>query len=263
MTLFKDQQVSQSRSTDFCSRITTKENQTDWRNVMNPTRENERPAPPIVRAQPAPPQVQSDEEGSGLQHEESSGTGPIVVKWQFTKDAGSASLVVNPDGSSLFSGAFKGRKPGKDFDITLALKSDLGVILFRHAADASNGVEWSKQGQSEVLKDNFNAFAAKHEWAGHYDFTESAEGRAKLYQEQEQKKAALKREEEAAKAQHNEQLAAQKKAAREKEEQLQREQALKAAQHGHQSGGGAGSVVSTIGKVLSTVGTIAGIIALF
>jgi hypothetical protein len=29
------------------------------------------------------------------------------------------------------------------------------------------------------------AFAAKHQWAGHYDFTESAQGRAKLYQEQE------------------------------------------------------------------------------
>jgi hypothetical protein len=44
------------------------------------------------------------------------------------------------------------------------------------------------------------AFAAKHEWAGHYDFTESAQGRAKVYQEQEHKKAALKSEEEAAKA---------------------------------------------------------------
>jgi hypothetical protein len=239
---------------------------------MNPTTENDRPAPPtqgvrpappIEGHRPAPPQMDSDEEGSGLQHEEASGKGPIVVKWQFTKDAGSANLVVNPDGSSLFSGALRGRKPGKDFDITLALKSDLGVILFRHAADASNGVQWSKQGQSEVLKDNFNAFAAKHDWAGHYDFTESAAGRAKLYAEQEQEKATLRREEEAAKARHDEQLAAQKRAAREKEEQLQREQALKAAQQSQQKSGGGGSAVSTIGKVLSTIGTVAGIIAMF
>jgi hypothetical protein len=180
--------------------------------------------------------------------------GPIHDSWHMRKMNGTANLVVNPDGTYIFSGMVNDKKPNHDFDITLALKSSLGsVIFFRYAADASNGVEWSKQGQSEILKDNFTTFAGKHQAAWAYTLPLSAAGKVKLYEEREKKREELRKEiEEAVKKQEN-------KIAEQKKKELERHQQQEIAQARQQqsSGGGGGS---SLGSVLGTIGSVAGTI---
>jgi len=114
-------------------------------------------------------------EVTGIQHATHT-TGPLVVNWHFKKAPGSANLVVNSDGTYLFSGNYN-RKAPEVFDILLGLKSSLGrIYLFNYAGDASNGVQWSKHGKSAILKDDFNTFD-KHDWIGSYRFHLTAEGR--------------------------------------------------------------------------------------
>ena len=98
--------------------------------------------------------------------------GPIVVNWHFKKKAGLANLIVNPDGTYLFSGKYTHKVPNKDLEIVIALKSALGgVFLFHYLGHVSSGgVQWSKQGQSAILKDDFKTFAGKHDWVGSYHF---------------------------------------------------------------------------------------------
>jgi hypothetical protein len=121
-------------------------------------------------------------------------SGPIVHNWNLKSVDGTLNILVNPDGTWVFSGSGQKKEPGKDFDITLALKSNLGaVILFEYAGDASNGIQFSKQGQSNVLKDNFASFAANHKTAWEYRLPLSSEGRAKLYEMREKKKEELKK----------------------------------------------------------------------
>jgi len=99
--------------------------------------------------------------------------GPIVVNMHFAKwGNGSANLIVNPDGTYLFSGKWNTAKKNRDFDIVVALKSSLGgVVLFHYVGSIRNGgVQWSKQGQSAILKDNFKSFAGPHDWIAKYSF---------------------------------------------------------------------------------------------
>jgi hypothetical protein len=214
---------------------------------------------PVAQAQqlaPAtsPAAAPGDESGetSVVKHEPPS-SGPIVLNWKLKKLDGTMNLTVNPDGTYLFSGSVKDKKPGKDMDMSVALKSSLGgVITFTDVSDVSNGAEWSKQGKSDILKDNFASFAGKHDWTWSYRLPLSSEGRAKLYQEEEEKKAKLKKEEEEAKQKHDEKVAAEKKAELEKEQQAQQAAAQK-----QQSSGGGGS---SVGSVLETIGTVAGAI---
>jgi hypothetical protein len=221
---------------------------------------------PVAQAQqlaPAtsPAAAPGDESGetSVVKHEPPS-SGPIVLNWKLKKLDGTMNLTVNPDGTYLFSGSVKDKKPGRDMDMSVALKSSLGgVITFTNVSDVSDGAEWSKQGQSEILKDNFATFAGKHDWTWAYRLPLSSEGRAKLYKEEEEKKAKLKKEEEEAKQKHDEKVAAEKKAEREKQEKERIQQAQEqqaAAQRQQQSGGGG----SSVGSVLETIGTVAGAI---
>jgi hypothetical protein len=180
------------------------------------------------------------------------------VNYKFTKEDGSANLTVNPDGSWLFSVDYKGKKPGHDIDVALALRSTLGgIIVFHYAGDAADGAQSSQQGKSDILKDNFKTFADKHDWNLQYDFALSAEGRAKRFEAQEKKKAELRKAEEEAQKRHNEKVAAEKKAELAKEEEKEREVAQRAAA-AHKSGGS--SVMSTVGTVVKTVGTVAGVV---
>jgi hypothetical protein len=189
-------------------------------------------------------------------HHSSAPSGPIVVKWQFKKGTGEMNLMVNPDGTYLFSGTNKDRKPGKDFDIALALKSsDGGIILFHYVGDASNGVEWSKQGHSEILKDDFATFAKRHDWFAKYHFFESAAGKKAEYEARERKREELKKAEEEARKRKDE---AEAKRKREERQKLDREEAQQAAQHQNNGGGGGSSVVSTIGDVINGIGSVAG-----
>jgi hypothetical protein len=110
-------------------------------------------------------------------------TRSIVVNWRFKNAPGSANLVVNPDGTYLFSGSYKQKVLG-EFDILLGLKSSLGAVyLFHYEGNASNGVLWSKPGTSTVLKDDFKTFT-KLDWSGGYRFHLTAEGRKELEQQE-------------------------------------------------------------------------------
>jgi hypothetical protein len=200
--------------------------------------------------------VDTGNESSGVIHAEAPSTGPLVIKYPFKKHNGHADLMCYPDGKWLFSVQDTDKMQGKDLEIALALQSrDGGVYVFHFAADASNGVEKSKEGTSGILKDAFNTFSA-HNYAVELRFPETTKGKAKLYEEQEKKKETLRKEEKEAKERHDEKLAAEKKAELEKEEKTQREDAQRAAQQSQaqSSGGGSGGgIMSTIGNVLGTV----------
>ena len=188
-------------------------------------------------------------------------SGPIVHNWNLKSVDGTLNILVNPDGTWVFSGFGKKKEPGKDFDITLALKSNLGaVVLFEYAGDASNGIQFSKQGQSDILKDNFASFATNHKTAWEYRLPLSSEGRAKLYEEREKKKEELKKEEEEAKKRHDEKVAAEKREELKKEEQ--RELAEEKAQQQHSSGSSVvGDIVSAANTVGSVVNAVGGVVS--
>ncbi len=201
------------------------------------------------------PALDGDTEGSLLQHAPPS-TGPIVVNWAFKKGAGATNLTVNPDGTYVFSGQYSGKKPNKDFDIALALKASTGaIVLFHHMGDAANGVQWSEQGQSDILKDDFALFAGKRDWNAEYHFSESSAGKRAEYEARKKKLEDMRKAEEDARRKKDAKLAAEKKAERRREEQTELAQEQAAQQH---SGGGGSSVVSTIGDVCSGIASVAG-----
>ncbi len=160
-------------------------------------------------------------EGSGLQHAPPS-SGPIVLNWKLKKVDGSVNLLVNPDGSYVFSGQVSDKKPDKDFDIAVALKSSTGaVILFHYIGDMSHGAQWSKQGDSLILKDDFATFAKHHDYAWRYTLPESDAGKKKAYEERERKREKIRKEEADARRRHDAQVEAQKEA---EERQLAQEE---------------------------------------
>ncbi|MGA8938751.1 MAG: hypothetical protein WB439_06255 [Acidobacteriaceae bacterium] len=186
-------------------------------------------------------------------------TQPIVHNWQLKKLDGRINLMVNPDGTWVFSGGFKDKKPGDDFDVTFALKSSTGAVyLFHYEGDASSGVDFSKQGESVILKDDYSTFA-NHAWSGVYTFHLSAEGRRARYEALEKKKAEIRLAAAEARKRHDEKMVAEKKAEEKQEarEELAWEEQY-ASQHPNGGGGsGPGSVLSSIGRgVSSTVGSV-------
>jgi hypothetical protein len=204
-------------------------------------------------AQPAA--LDADTEGSLLQHSPAS-TGPIVVNWSFKKGSGATNLTVNPDGTYVFSGQYSGKKPNKDFDISMALKASTGaILLFHHMGDAANGVQWSEQGQSDILKDDYALFAGKRDWNAEYHFSESSAGKRAEYEARKKKLEDMRKAEEDARRKKDAKLAAEKKAERRREEQAELAQEQQAAQ---QHSGGGSSVISTIGDVCSGIASVAG-----
>jgi hypothetical protein len=197
----------------------------------------------VANALGAPTSAPAAKEGesSGLSHQASNAAPPpIIVKWHMKKANGECCLMVNSDGSYLFSGDAKSKEKDKDFDISLALKSSTGgTVIFHYVGEASHGVEWSKQGESEILKDDFKMFAGKVDWAAEYRYHLDKEGMAKLYKEREEKKEKMKKED----------LEKERKA-----EAAQAAAAAKAQQGG--GGGGGGGVVSDITSAASTVGSV-------
>jgi hypothetical protein len=158
--------------------------------------------------------------------------------------------MVNPDGSWLFSGSGKAF-PHKDFDVSLALKNKTGaIILFQYIGDATNGIQFSKQGQNSILKEDFASFAAGHSAAWSYRFSEDKEGRRLAYEARMKKLEELRKAEEEAKKKHQEAEAAAAAKRRQQEEQQQAAQ-----EKAQQSSGGGGG--SSVGSVLGTIGGIA------
>lgn len=146
--------------------------------------------------------------------------GPISHTFTLTKIGGKLNILVNSDGTWNFSGSSPRKFQYKDFDVTLALKNNTGaIILFEWSGDASNGIQFSKEGKSSILKENFASFASGHHMAWDYRFEETAAGRAKLYAERQARKEKLEKEKEEAKKLHNEKLAAEKAAELKQEEQ--------------------------------------------
>ncbi|HXW77429.1 MAG TPA: hypothetical protein VEJ20_08475, partial [Candidatus Eremiobacteraceae bacterium] len=102
----------------------------------------------------------------------------IVVSWEFKNHDGNANLIVNPDGTYLYSGSFKPANYYNDVEVVIALRSSLGaVLLFRYIGNDQNGnVQWSKEGQSDILKDNFQTFAGPHDWTGKWTLPPNSVG---------------------------------------------------------------------------------------
>jgi len=188
-----------------------------------------------------PPAAAEPAGETGAVHQEPPTKGPIVLNWKLKKLDGTMNLTVNADGTYLFSGQVKDKRPDRDMDMSVALKSSLGgVVIFTNIGNMAEGLQWSKQGQSDILKDNFSTFAGKHEWTWEYRLPLSSEGRAKLYKEKEEKKARMKKEE------------------REKEEKKEAEEqnarlAQQRSQQQPQQGGGGGSLASTISSIGNTI----------
>jgi hypothetical protein len=191
-------------------------------------------------------------ENSGLQQGTTKSAKTIVDNWQFKDGKGFANVMLESDGHYLFSGKFVQDVKDEDFDISLALKSsEGGIIVVRYVGDATHGVEWSKEGYSDIVKQNFNSFS-KHNFAGSYYCTINTEGRLKEYIKAEQKTINLLEKEVIAWERKDEKLAKQLQAEREKLAQQQ------AQQQNNNSGGG-----SSIGSVLGTIGTVAATVLSF
>ncbi len=144
---------------------------------------------------------------------------PIIVNWTLKKLDGKVNIVVNPDGTWNFSGGFKDKKPGDDWNISIGIKSSTGAIyIFHYEGDAAHGVEFSKQGSSTILKDDFTAFA-HHGWSGSYNFHLSEAARHARYEAMECKREQLRKDEEEARKRKDEKLVAEKKAEEKKQAQ--------------------------------------------
>jgi len=211
-------------------------------------------AVPSAMAQPS---TAAPAEASPVQTQPAT-TGPIVHNFQLRKINGTLNVTVNSDGTYDFSGSTGKSFPDKDFDVSLVMKASTGeMILFEYAGDASHSIQFSKQGQSKTLQDNFALFAKGHYTAWDYRFSESAAGRAKIYEEREKKKEELRKEEAEARKRHDEKVAAEKKAALQREEQQEiAEERAKQQQSSSGGGSSVGSVLGTVAKVAGVVGTI-------
>jgi hypothetical protein len=178
--------------------------------------------------------------------------GPISHNFKLKGIGGNLNILVNPDGSWDFSGSGKAF-PHKDYDVTIGLKNTTGaIILFQYIGDATNGIQFSKTGKNPILKDNFASFASKHWASWSYRFSEDKEGRRLAYEARMRKLEELRKAEEEAKKKHQEAEAAAAAKRRQQEEQQQA-----AAEQAKQSSGGGGG--SSVGSVMSTIGTVAGI----
>lgn len=206
----------------------------------------------IAQAQPAPPTAAPQEASPAITSPPAQG--PISHNYKLPKIDGTLNITINPDGTWDFSGTGKAFKH-KDYDVSLALRNPTGeMVIFQYVGDATNGIQFSRQGQTMILKDNFASFAKGHSSSWAYRFSEDKEGRALAYEARMKKLEALRKEEEEARKRHDEKVAAEKKAAREREEQAQIAAEQAQARQQQSSGGG-----SSVGSVMKTVGTIAGI----
>jgi hypothetical protein len=190
-------------------------------------------------------------------------TGPISHNYTLRKIDGTINILVDPDGTWNFSGSTSKGFSGKDLDITLALKNSTGaVILFQWVGDASRPVQFSKQGQNQILKENFASFASSHKSAWSWHLYESTAGKRAEYEARERKREEIRKAEEEARKRHDEKVAAEKRKELRDEEQaeLKWEQQQQAQQQQQSSGGGGGS---SIGSVLGTIGSVAGAVLSF
>src|ERR1700722_10721941 len=172
--------------------------------AVPPTADDTTEASPVVATPPTP--------------------GPRVINWNFGRIAGHANLTMNPDGTYVFSGNAEARR-GKDFDIALILKSKTGAsLIFHYVGDANSGARWSKQGQSDILRDDWADFSG-HSWTADYHFHENAAGRRAEYEARERRREEMQRMIDEAIKRHDEKVAAEKKAELKKQQEQEEAQA--------------------------------------
>jgi len=187
-------------------------------------------------------------------------SGPVTINWTFKRATGRANLTFNPDGTYLFSGTSSGQHPKKDIDVALALKASNGAIMvFHFVGDAAHGTQWSKQGRSVILKDNFALFSHGYHWSGSIRFHESAAARRAEYEARERKREELEKRAMEARERHDEKV--------EKEilaqlEGLRREVATKEREH-HERQSSSGDDGSSVGSVIGTIGGVLGSVLSF
>jgi hypothetical protein len=183
-------------------------------------------------------------------------TGPISHNIKLNKINGNINIMVNSDGTWLFSGTAKAEK-NKDYDVSLALRAKTGAIfVFHWVGDAAHPVEFSKSGQSSILKEDFSDFQKGHHYAWTYRYYESAAGKKAQYEERQRKREQLAREEKEAREKHEAKLEAEKKAEQKREAQKELAEERQQASQQKSSGGGGGGIGSTIDSVVNTVGSV-------
>ncbi len=223
---------------------------------------------------PAAAQTAPETETTTLQTVTPTPTSPLVINWNFFGGAGKANVTVNSDGTWLFSGTYNGNRPNKDIDAALSLTASTGAtVYFRYVGSAASGAQWSKQGRSGILQDNFAQFvgAGPDSWAGTYRFIETAAGKRAEYEVWDKKREEAEKRREEARKEYEDALKrkdakiAVLKAEFEKQKQDEKAQAQAEAQaearaeaHPAQTGGGGSSVGSTIGTIAKVAGPILG-----
>jgi hypothetical protein len=136
-------------------------------------------APPPPGATPVPPGATAAAAELVVEntptHHVSANHKPIMVNWNFKNKVGSAHLVVNPDGTYLFSGSYGRKEPYRDLDVALLVVSNSKpprefVVEYKHDVNTvpAGGLRWSNHGTSEALKRDFKSFESGHDWAGSY-----------------------------------------------------------------------------------------------
>ena len=220
-------------------------------------------------AQPSPATLAATSaEASSAQFAPAS-TGPISYNIKLNKIDGNINLLVNPDGRWLFSGTAKAWKD-KDYDVSLAIRAKTGAIyVFHWVGDATHRIEFSKSGESGLLKDDFSDFQKGHHYAWTYRYHESSAGKRAEYEERQRKREELAREEKEARERHDAKLEAEKKAEQKRlaQQELAEERAAeqRERQGQHRSSGNGGGIIggivndvgSTVNSVVNTVGNIA------
>jgi hypothetical protein len=221
-------------------------------------------APKSAPAGTTPAAASAPAEGAPATAATASPTKPLVADWKLKKLNGNVNVTVNPDGTYLFSGSFSDKKKDLDFDITFALKSRTGgVYLFHYEGDASNGIQFSRTGESPILKDDFASFD-HYKWAAHYCFHLTAAGRRERYEAEQRKLEKIRKEEAEARKRKDEKLVAEKKAeekAEAKAEMEWEENFARTHQPAPSGGGkssGGGGVMSDISSAVNTVGSVLG-----
>jgi hypothetical protein len=129
--------------------------------------------PPTVLKSPIPNPIETTSPQKVTPRKDASaGKGPIIVNWHLKNGLGSANLLLNPDGTYLFSGIYKRKEPGKILDLVLALRSRVGATyIFEYMGNVSDhGVQWSKSSKNTILKEDFKLFASDVDWRGTYGF---------------------------------------------------------------------------------------------
>jgi hypothetical protein len=197
---------------------------------------------------------------------------PLVINWNFFGGVGKANMTINPDGTWMFSGQYNGNKPNKDIDVAFSLTAKTGgTLFFRYVGSAANGAQWSKQGRSGILQDNFAQFvgAGPDNWAGTYRFTESAAGKKAEYEAWEKKRQEAEAKREEARKAYEDGLKRKDAKIQQLKDELDRQkrdeqaQAQAEANSEKSSSGGGSSVGSTIGKIASVAGPILGTVLSF